>query len=251
MRNRLFSFFMALTAAFLFVSASLPVKVTPSEEKDTTKVIFEKAPIKISITEKIDNLYQKFTLNNASMPSPISFRNGMLGYLKLLKKEKIDNKILTIVDFSLPSVKKRMWVLDMESKRVLFNTYVAHGQNTGLNMATKFSNINSSHQSSLGFYLTAETYIGKHGLSLRLDGLEKGFNSNARERYIVIHGADYATSSFIERVGRLGRSYGCPAVPKKLSKEIITEIKEKSCFFIYYPSEKYLENSRFLGMKKV
>lgn len=249
MRNRLFSFFMAFTATFLFISASIPVKVTPSEEKNRTGIISEKEPSNVSITEKINNLYQKFTLNNASMPSPISFRNGMLGYYKLLKNEKIDNEILTIVDFSLPSVKKRMWVLDMENKKVLFNTYVAHGQNTGLNMATKFSNVNNSHQSSLGFYLTAETYFGKHGLSLRLDGLEKGFNSNARERYIVIHGADYATSSFIERVGRLGRSYGCPAVPTKLSKEIIREIKEKSCFFVYYPSEKYLENSKFLDMQ--
>ena len=114
-------------------------------------------------------------------------------------------------------------------------------------MATKFSNIPSSHQSSLGFYVTAETYYGKNGLSLFIDGMEKKFNSKARERYIVVHGSDYATENYIQRSGRLGRSWGCPAVPRKLAKEIIGTIKEKSAFFIYHPNQTYLENSSFLN----
>lgn len=204
----------------------------------------------IPLEEKINNLYREFETLNASVPSLESFQYAMRGYYDLEEKGKIKNKMLTIVDFSLPSTKKRMWVLDMEKHLVLFNTVVAHGRGTGENFAKNFSNVTNSHKSSLGFYLTAETYFGKHGLSMRMDGLEKGINDNARSRYIVVHGADYATPGFAERIGRLGRSYGCPAVPTKFSKEIINTIKEKSCFFIYYPSEKYFEASRFLNTKK-
>jgi hypothetical protein len=205
----------------------------------------------ISIEEKIDKLYKEFKLVNASMPSLISFQYAMRGYYDLLEKGKIKNKILTIVDFSLASTEKRMWVLDMVENSVLFHTLVAHGQGTGLNMAKNFSNVANSHKSSLGFFLTAETYTGKHGLSMRMDGLEEGINDNARNRYIVVHGADYATQGFVNKIGRLGRSWGCPAVPTKYSKEIIGTIKEKSCFFIYFPSDEYFETSKFLDAKRV
>lgn len=232
-------------AAFLF-SGSIPVEYSVPMEKSITANKAAAIP-DLTFEDKVNALYKTFASTHANMPSLVSFYNGMLGYSKLLDTGKIQNQILTIVDFSLPSTVKRMWVLDLKAKKVLFNTFVAHGQGTGGNMATDFSNVANSHKSSLGFYLTAETYYGKHGLSMRMDGLEKGFNSNARERYIVVHGADYATSSFIERIGRLGRSWGCPAVPSKFAKDIIDTIKEKSCFFVYYPSEKYLETSSYLN----
>ena len=140
-----------------------------------------------------------------------------------------------------------MWVLDMKNHKVLFNTLVAHGKNTGLDMATDFSNTENSFQSSLGFYVTAETYYGKNGLSLFIDGQEEGFNSNARQRYVVVHGAEYANPEFVERNGRLGRSLGCPAVPTAVSKEIINTIKGNSALFIYHPNEDYAKKSTYLN----
>ena len=140
-----------------------------------------------------------------------------------------------------------MWILDMTTQKVLYNTVVAHGKNTGLDMANNFSNIENSFQSSLGFYVTAETYYGKNGLSLFIDGQEEGFNSNARQRYVVVHGADYATPEFITRNGRLGRSLGCPAVPTKISKEVINTIKGNSVLFIYHTNEEYAKKSTYLN----
>ena len=186
--------------------------------------------------EKIDKLYESFVSKNVTMPEKAVFQNGMTGYQKLVDEGEIKNEILTIIDFGLPSTEKRMWILDMTDQKVLYNTYVAHGQTTP-----------NSHQSSLGFYVTAETYYGKNGLSLFIDGKEEGFNSNARQRYVVMHGADYATENFIERVGRLGRSYGCPAVPTKLAKEIINTVKGGSALFIYSPSKAYLSQSEYLN----
>lgn len=246
MQNKLVLFFICAMASFSFAPNNFSTENTVSPTPVTSNLITEKPTSTISTEEKINELYDDFSANNVDMPAIVPFKYGMMGYFQLMENEKIKNNILTIVDFSLPSSQKRMWILDMVSHKVLVHTFVAHGQKTGLEMAKNFSNTNQSHQSSLGFYLTAETYVGKHGLSMRMDGLEKGFNSNARDRYIVVHGADYATEGFVKRTGRLGRSWGCPAVPEKLSKDIIQTIKGKSCFFIYYPSEKYLNNSRFL-----
>lgn len=212
-----------------------------------TENIAKKVNPPLSIEEEINLLYEDFSVKNSTMPSLISFQNGMLGYYKLLEEGEIENEILTIVDFSLSSAKKRMWIMDMATNKVLFHTYVTHGKNTGGEMATKFSNTVNSLQSSLGFFVTAETYYGRNGLSLFIDGMEEGFNSNARERYVVIHGSDYATPEFIERIGRLGRSYGCPAVPRKLTQEIIDTIKEGSCLFISHPNKNYLQNSKYLN----
>ena len=197
--------------------------------------------------EKMALLYESFSALNANMPSETAFTNGITGYQKLQEEEKITKEILTIVDFALPSTEKRMWVMDMKTQKVLFHTYVSHGKNTGGNMATKFSNTPNSLQSSLGFYVTAETYYGRNGLSLFIDGMEKEFNSKARERYVVVHGADYAKPNYIKRLGRLGRSYGCPAVPTELSKDIINTIKGESVLFISHPNKKYMENSTYLN----
>ena len=166
-----------------------------------------------------------------------AFKAAFTGYKKLNN----NNSILTLIDFSLPSTQKRMYVLDIARKEVLYVTYVAHGRNSGDNYATSFSNRNGSHQSSLGFYRTGGTYQGGNGYSLLLDGLEKGINDEARSRAIVIHGADYCSEQVIRSAGRLGRSYGCPALPKELANPIINTIKGGSLLFIYsdradYPS---------------
>jgi hypothetical protein len=158
----------------------------------------------------------------------------------LKEKGLVTKDILTLIDFSKSSNTKRLWVIDLTTNEVLFNTLVAHGKNTGEEFANYFSNKAESFQSSLGFYATAEVYIGKHGLSLRLDGLQKGLNDKARERAVVVHGADYVSESFIKNHKRLGRSQGCPALPVEMNKKIINVIKERSCLFIYHPSKSSL-----------
>ncbi|HSL84645.1 MAG TPA: murein L,D-transpeptidase catalytic domain family protein, partial [Thermoanaerobaculia bacterium] len=156
-------------------------------------------------------------------------------------------ELLTVIDYSLPSTEERLWVLDLERGRVLYHELTTHGQGSGGNMATEFSNVSMSLKSNLGLMTTSETYYGKNGYSLRLDGHEQGFNDQARPRAIVIHGADYATPAFISRIGRLGRSWGCPALDPKVSRQLIDTIKGGSGVFGYYPSEGYLTKSAFLG----
>ncbi len=173
------------------------------------------------------------------------FNFGMKGYRKMNSLKK--KNLLTIIDFSKPSNEKRFFVIDIESKKLLFKCLVAHGKNTGENFAKSFSNKAQSLKSSLGFYITAETYIGKHAYSLKLDGLEKNINDNARNREIVIHGADYVSPEFIKAHGRLGRSWGCPALPLGVSKEIIDKISNGSCLFIYGIDDFYKANSHFIN----
>lgn len=145
------------------------------------------------------------------------------------------NEILTVIDFSLPSTEKRFWIFDLTDGRLVLNTYVAHGQKSGDNYAENFSNTPESHQSSPGLYLTGDTYHGKHGLSLYLNGMWEGINDNAMKRHVVLHGAEYVSEDFIRAHGRLGRSYGCPAVPVELAEEVIHTIAGGSCLFIYHP----------------
>lgn len=202
---------------------------------------------KTTFEEKVSGLYESFSVKNSTMPSLSVFEKAMSGYYKLKESGKVSNPVLTIIDFDLSSTAKRMWILNMDSKKVLFNTYVAHGQKTGVEFANKFSNKVNSHMSSLGFYVTGETYYGKNGLSLFIDGMEKGINSNARKRYVVIHGADYAEPSFIKRNGRLGRSYGCPAVPNKIAKNLINTIKGESVVYINKNDDRYTSQSGFLN----
>ena len=154
--------------------------------------------------------------------------------------------VLSIVDFTQPSSHKRLYVIDLTTRRLLFNTYVSHGRNSGELVPKAFSNVNASFQSSLGFYQTMNTYQGKHGLSLKLRGLEKDFNDNAFARSIVMHGADYVCEDIIKQTGRLGRSQGCPAVSMEMSTPIIQAIKGGSCLFLYYPDMTYLKKSSFV-----
>ena len=163
----------------------------------------------------------------------------MEGFYALKQKGLIEKDIITVIDFSLSSTQKRLWVIDLNSNKILYNTVVSHGMKSGGEFATSFSNMQSSNKSSLGFYITGETYNGKHGLSLKLDGQERGINHNARARAVVMHGAEYANPSILKSQGYLGRSQGCPAIPENVKNEIIKIIKGKSCLFIYHPSRSY------------
>jgi hypothetical protein len=156
-----------------------------------------------------------------------------------------NDSIITLIDYSLPSTTERLFVIDIKNEKLLLKLHVAHGKNTGVNYAQKFSNRKGSNMSSLGFFITQNTYIGKHGYSLRLDGLESS-NNRAYDRAIVIHGAHYVSEAFIKAQGRLGRSFGCPAISYAVSRQLIDTIKNGSCLFIYYPDEDYLANSEVL-----
>ena len=176
------------------------------------------------------------------------FSKALLGFENLKKAGKLneDAHLLTICDFSMSSNTKRLWVIDMVEKKVLFNSLVAHGKNTGEEFATNFSNTESSLQSSMGFYITESTYNGDNGYSLKLLGMDKGFNDAAYKRAVVMHGADYVSEEFAAMHKRIGRSWGCPAIPRDLTEPIINTIKGKNCLFIYYPDENYLSSSEWL-----
>jgi len=193
-------------------------------------------------TEDINQLWMDCHLNKV-LPFDV-FSLAIMGYSKIngIKKKNL----IIIIDFSKPSTEKRFFVIDIVKKQLLFQSFVAHGKNSGGDSATTFSNKSESLKSSLGFYLTAETYTGKHGYSLKLDGLEKGINDNARAREIVIHGAEYVSQEFIKKYGRLGRSWGCPALPVEISKEIIDMISNGSCLFIYAVDSFYKKNSELI-----
>lgn len=202
----------------------------------------------IKITSEIneEEVYSNLNSNHFSMPKLESFTEALKGFYLLKEKGVVKKNILTLIDFSLSSNAKRLWVIDLTTNTILYNSLVAHGRNTGDEFASSFSNSAQSFKSSLGFYATGEIYTGKHGKSLKLDGLEKGINSNARARAVVIHGADYVSNTFIQNNKRLGRSLGCPAIPMELTNEIIQTIKDKSCLFVYYPSEAYKVASKLV-----
>ena len=171
-----------------------------------------------------------------------AFDYAKRGLDKLLQEGKLLNgSIISIIDFSQPSNKKRLFIIDLKNYKVLFNTLVAHGRNTGREWATSFSNQNASFMSSPGFYITKETYEGKNGYSLKLEGIERGINDKAYERGIVIHGAAYVSDAFVNAQGYIGRSQGCPAVPVQTNRPIINTIKNGTCVFIYHPS--YVDRS--------
>ena len=195
------------------------------------------------ITEnKIYNLYREAELE-PQLPFAL-FRSAMIGFYNMEELNFFD--IITIIDYSKPSTAKRFYVIDLEKKKLLYKSCVAHGKNSGEDLARDFSNVQDSKKSSLGFFLTAETYQGKNGYSLRLDGIEKGINHNARKRAIVIHGADYVSNTFIQREGRLGRSWGCPALPGEKSEEIINAISGGRGLFIYGNDEYYRNHSKYI-----
>lgn len=186
------------------------------------------------------SLYHTFKLNKKL--SYDAFEKAMTGYQKINPKKKI----LTIIDFSKASLEERLFVLDMKTNRILYSSVVAHGRGSGENYATKFSNHPGSYQSSLGFFKTLGTYKGKNGYSLKLSGLERGINDKALDRAIVMHGADYADPERSKGNKRLGRSWGCPALPHKVCKKVIDTIKEGSLLFIYAENSDYFKKSKFI-----
>lgn len=193
----------------------------------------------------VSNIYESAHLQGSGLELDV-FSKAVTGFMNLKATNKLPqtSSILTVVDLTKSSHAKRMWIIDMLNNELLINTWVSHGHGSGDDMATSFSNKIDSHQSSLGFYITDDVYQGKNGRSLRLDGMDAGFNSNARERAIVVHGADYVGENAIDQIGRLGRSYGCPAVPPEVSDKVIDLIKNKTVMFINGNDGRY--NSRFL-----
>ena len=193
------------------------------------------------------NIYDEMDLEDSGL-SRKAFESAWTGYYKLKKKGLLRRtNILSICDLSQSSSNQRLYVIDVRNRRVLYRTYVAHGINSGEEFANSFSNQMESCKSSLGFYVTSTTYSGVNGLSLRINGLDKGFNDNARKRSIVIHGAGYVSLRILHKYGVMGTTFGCPAIPAEMTTQIIPVVKDGSCFFIYYPSKKYLSQSRVLN----
>lgn len=195
-----------------------------------------------------EDTYATVSLSETGLTRDI-FNLAIKGLKKLDSDGKLNNpNIVTIVDYSQSSNKKRLYVIDLKNKKLLFNTFVAHGRNTGEEYAKSFSNDEGSYKSSLGFYITEHPIIGSHtGFSLQIDGVEKGFNDHAVQRAIIIHAAEYATENFIKKHGRLGRSYGCPSLPPEMNKPIIDAIKGGTCLFLYNPNKDYISNSVLLN----
>jgi hypothetical protein len=175
------------------------------------------------------------------------FKNALTGFMNLKAENKIRKNILTIIDFSKSSKIDRMWIIDLDKKEVVHLSLVAHGKNSGVEFASHFSNVLSSCQSSLGFYVTGDTFNSNHGMSLYLDGVEPGINDKARERGIIMHSAFYVSRDFIRQYGILGRSFGCPAIPMEDHEKIITLLSGKSCLYIYYPDNKYQISSQMFA----
>lgn len=229
----------------LFILIHIPFGFAKSHTEAKVEKI---ASVKNTGINNVSNtvLYDSMKLYNLGL-SEEAFDYAMKGfnYLRSIGKLNNDN-ILSIVDFSLPSSKKRLFVIDVENFKVLFNTYVAHGRNSGKEYANQFSNLPESFKSSLGFYITKGTYNGEHGFSLQLEGEEKGINDNALSRSIVVHCADYVNERLAKTQGYIGRSLGCPALPKQYSTPIIQTIKNGSCFFMFSPDSNYLTHSQLL-----
>jgi hypothetical protein len=197
-----------------------------------------------SISSKLI-VYDSLHLKQAGLSKKV-FTMALKGMAKLVKTRHIKDNLLAIVDFSQPSNAKRLYVIDLNTYQLVYNTYVAHGMKTGKLNAVSFSNKQSSNKSSLGFYVTGSTYQGTNGYSLRLQGVEKGINDGAMRRGIVIHGADYVCEGLIESQGYIGRSWGCPAVAPEVSQPLIDLLKEGSCLFIYHPTAAYTARSSML-----
>lgn len=200
-----------------------------------------------ALREEADIIYDSIQLDKAGLKKE-AFEYAWKGYIILLEKNIVPRTgILTICDFSQSSRRKRMYLVDVENYKLLMQTHVAHGRNSGKEYATRFSNSPKSHQSSLGFYVTGNTYWGGHGLALTIDGLEPGINDKAERRNIVVHGSKYVGPDYLRFSKYIGRSFGCPAIPAKETMEVINIIKNGTCFFIYHPTKKYIDTSKILN----
>ena len=227
------------TSQFNKVNAAEPMKVAKANNKKTKLKFNVSSDSLADSTSDITALYNQIDFGDNKV-SFEAFNKAYQGYMNLKKAGKLTgNDVISIADFSLISTAKRLWVIDLTQKKVLFNTHVAHGQGSGGDFPTVFSNKGESHQSSIGFYVTKSTYGGKHGTSLRIAGMDKGFNDNAEARDVVIHPANYCSPGYLAQNKRLGRSWGCPAVPPEVAEPIINTIKDGTMLFIYAPQAKY------------
>lgn len=233
---------------FLFVFA----KVDPAEtilSNESTGIIgmnTSESNVQPVVNDRLA-IYDNLHLENLGL-SKQAFEYGIMGFEQLLSSGKLhSSNIISIVDFSLSSSKKRLFVIDLKNQKILFNTYVSHGRNSGKEVANEFSNAPESFKSSLGFYVTGGTYDGKHGFSMRLMGEEKGINDNALSRAIVMHSAEYINENVIKAQGFIGRSLGCPALSPSIYKPVIETIKNGTCLFLYSPNKDYLSLSKIIN----
>ncbi|WP_165864873.1 murein L,D-transpeptidase catalytic domain family protein [Rufibacter latericius] len=230
-----FSFFSILT----FISPANSATATSNGSTAAASEVVV-ASSRAAFDDFLENLYDEADLRKKGLDFDV-FKRAATGFYNLKEKNKLSRTkdLLTVIDFNKPSTEKRLWIVDLNKKKVLYHSLVAHGMGSGNEKAVKFSNVVNSHMSSLGFYVTENTYIGKHGLSLKLNGLDRGFNTNAKSRAVVVHGADYVSESFVKQHGRLGRSHGCPALPKEITTEVVQLIKGGTCLYIDGPSANY------------
>lgn len=245
-----------LSIAFLFafptfINFSFSIKdkpvVTNSVSTGLHKDSLASLPIIAEEKDKAPDAYALMDLEQKGL-SRKAFDLAIKGYNKLLNKKLLRNKnIITVIDFSKRSNQKRLYVINIKLNKLLYQSLVAHGRNSGLEYATNFSNEIDSHKSSLGFYITMNTYSGEHGYALKLKGCEKGINNRVYDRAIVMHGSEYVSDQFLKSNGFLGRSFGCPALPEKMNKKIIDAIRNGSCLFLYHPTQKYLLTSPLLN----
>ncbi|WP_207511146.1 murein L,D-transpeptidase catalytic domain family protein [Longitalea luteola] len=243
----IFPLLLLIVIGFIFAAPARDFLHT--KEADTAIPVNDSASVDANkmVVSRYSLLYQQMNLDSLGL-SQEAFDYGLQGYMDLVSSGAVKNSnILSIVDFSLPSSKKRLFVIDITTGKLLFNTFVSHGRNSGKEMATEFSNELNSFKSSLGFYVTGNTYSGEHGYSLRLEGQEAGINDNAFNRSIVMHAANYVNEKVIKVKGFIGRSLGCPAVPPSLHKAIINTIKDGTCLFMYSPDKNYITNSKMIN----
>lgn len=214
------------TATLRPTLAAAPPAQVPSAAQTAAVAAFEQFLVRT---------YTGARLAQTGLSMPV-LRNALIGYFNLRGRGLAKRPVLTVIDFSRSSRQNRLWVIDLSRTRLLYHTLVAHGKNSGGDLAQTFSNREGSEMSSLGFYVTGNTYQGKHGLSLKLQGLDARYNSHAAERAVVVHGADYVSEDFVRQNGRLGRSQGCPALPTAQSASIIKSIQSGSVLYVQGPS---------------
>ncbi len=241
---------MSLAGIFLLITIALTLSFrekNPEHRILSAGSSMERPDLSDKKADFIHSIYSSITASGSQLSQQV-FEIAFSGFDKLQAQGKLSqDSILTIIDFSKSSREKRMHVVDLKSGRLLFNSVVAHGRNSGDEYAQHFSNQPNSHKSSLGFYVTGGTYSGSNGYSMILNGMEKGFNDKAKDRAIVMHGAAYANENVLYSGHRLGRSFGCPALPQQLNKQVIEKIKGGNCLFIFYPDQQYLNNSKMIN----
>lgn len=240
---------LALNSTLLALTLTLSTTIlfaAPTAATKATKAAAARAERRM-ILATATSIYDEMGLADSGL-SRQAFEYGWMGYCKLKKKGLLRRtNVLSICDFSQSSANQRLYVIDVRNRRLLYRTYVAHGINSGSEFANAFSNRMESGKSSLGFYVTTNTYVGCNGLSLRIEGMDKGFNDNAARRAVVIHGATYVSTRILHKYGVMGTTFGCPAIPDEMSTQIIPVVKNGTCWFIYFPSRKYLSQSSILN----